>query len=185
FLVCAGAGAGRENAVRRLGRAGVSKDRYARFVDPSVKVPAHSRIGHGSIVLANVVMTTAVTVGDHVVVMPRVTLAYDNVIGDFAVLAAGAALGGQVKIGVGAYLGMNSSIRRGVAVGARSSVGMGAAVLEDVPAGQKWGGVPAVLLSDGPGRPAPHEPHPGHRAAHTPRSAFERLTVSVALPALQ
>ncbi|WP_196821840.1 NeuD/PglB/VioB family sugar acetyltransferase [Arthrobacter sp. CAN_A6] len=186
FLVCTGGSAGRENAVRRLTRAGITGDRYVSFIDPSVTVPAGSHIGDGSIVLANVVMTTAVTVGDHAVVMPRVALAYDNVIGDFAILAAGAALGGQVTVGSGAYLGMNSSIRRGVSVGSRSSIGLGAAVLEDVPAGEKWGGVPAAPLSVRPVRTAAGDSSPGHTAsARTPRSAFERLTLSASLLALQ
>ncbi|WP_216698795.1 acetyltransferase [Arthrobacter sp. H41] len=186
FLVCTGGSAGRENAVGRLSRAGITGSRYVSFIDPSVTVPAGSRIGDGSIVLANVVMTTAVNMGDHAVVMPRVALAYDNRIGDFAILAAGAALGGQVTVGSGAYLGMNSSIRRGVSIGARASVGLGAAVLEDVPAGEKWGGVPAAPLSVHPVRAAAGDSNPGHTVSpRTPRSAFERLTLSASLLALQ
>mgnify|MGYP000004542709 CR=1 FL=1 len=48
-----------------------------------------------------------------------------------------------------AYLGMNASVREGVRIGADATVGMGSVVLDDVPAGETWVGVPARPIRTG------------------------------------
>lgn len=145
-LVCAGRGSARAAIVARLDELGVSSQRYARIVHPGVEVPDGCDIGYGSIVLAGTVLTTAVVLGAHVVVMPHTTLTHDCVVQDFATLCAGVALGGAVVVGRGAYLGMRASVREHVRVGADAVLGMGAVLLHDQPDGQTWAGVPAGPL---------------------------------------
>ncbi|MFI2753374.1 NeuD/PglB/VioB family sugar acetyltransferase [Cellulomonas sp. P22] len=162
LLVCAGRGSAREALVKRLAGAGAGRERFATVVHPAVEVPDGSHVGPGSVVLAGVVLTTAVTLGEHVVVMPNVTLTHDDTVEDFATLCAGVSLGGSVTVGAGAYLGMNASVRERVHVGAGATLGMGAALVADLPDGETWAGVPASRLGDaGPGR---------HRAT-TPEAA--------------
>jgi sugar O-acyltransferase (sialic acid O-acetyltransferase NeuD family) len=146
FLVCVGAGSGRRRVVERLTQLGIGSERFATLVDETVALSDNSFIGDGSVILAGTVLTADVIVGRHVVVMPNCTLTHDDIVDDFATLAAGVAVGGVVRIGAEAYLGMNASIRQRVSVGAGATVGMGAVVLEDVPSGQVWAGVPAKEL---------------------------------------
>ncbi|MEW1823719.1 acetyltransferase [Arthrobacter sp. NPDC080031] len=148
FLVCVGSGTARQQIVQRLAHQGITRERFATVLDPGVRVPPGSTVGHGSILLSNVVLTADVTVGTHVVAMPQVTLTHDNVVEDFATLCGGVTLGGGVRIGRAAYLGMNSSVRQGLAIGAEAVIGMGATVLQDIPAGETWAGVPAKRLHD-------------------------------------
>lgn len=146
LLVCPGSGAVRSSIVERLGMVGVERDRYIIALHPSVDIPGSSRVGAGSVLLAGVVLTTAVTIGDHVVAMPHVTLTHDVVVDDYATLAAGVSLGGHVSIGRGAYVGMHAAVRERARIGPGATIGMGAVVLSDVPAGQTWAGVPARRL---------------------------------------
>jgi sugar O-acyltransferase (sialic acid O-acetyltransferase NeuD family) len=146
FLVCVGAGSGRRRVVERLSELGIGSERFATLVDETVALSNNSFIGDGSVILAGTVLTADVIVGRHVVVMPNCTLTHDDIVDDFATLAAGVAVGGVVRIGTEAYLGMNASIRQRTSVGAGATVGMGAVVLEDVPSGQVWAGVPAKEL---------------------------------------
>lgn len=88
--------------------------------------------------LAGVVLTTAVAIGEHVVIMPNVTLTHDCVLQDYATVCAGTALGGNVVIERAAYLGMNSSVRERVTVGAGATLGMGSVLLNNLPAGEMW-----------------------------------------------
>ena len=156
LLVCAGHGASRERIVARLDVLGVPPTRYATVVHPSVEVPDGCGVGVGSIVLAGVVLTTAVTLGEHVVVMPNVTMTHDCVLHEYVTVCAGVALGGHVVVRRGAYLGMNSAVRERAIVGAGATLGMGAVLLHDLPAGETWAGVPA--------RPVPLPPHEGREA---------------------
>ncbi len=143
LLVCLAAGKAREAMVDRLSALGVHDSQYATAIDPSVQYPEGCKVGRGSILLRHVTLTTAVTLGSHVVAMPSVTFAYDDDVADFATFAAGVSLGGGVRIGRAAYLGTNSSVRERTSVGAYATVGMGAAVLSNVPDGETWVGVPA------------------------------------------
>lgn len=143
LLICIGPGAGRRRVARQLARLGVRDGRYTSFVAPSARLGLTSTIGAGSIVLDGVVVTADAALGRHVVVMPNCTITHDDVLADFATLAAGAALAGGVHLGEAAYIGMNVSVRQGLRVGSDATIGMGAVVLEDVPAGQTWAGVPA------------------------------------------
>lgn len=145
-VVCAGRGAVRKTLVNRMSSLGVGPDRYARVVHPSVDVPHGCVVGRGSIVLAHVTLTAAVTIGSHVVVMPNTSITHDDHVSDFATLCAGVTLGGRVLVCDGAYVGMNASVREGLCLGAGSTLGMGSVLLEDLPAGETWAGVPSVPI---------------------------------------
>jgi sugar O-acyltransferase (sialic acid O-acetyltransferase NeuD family) len=146
LLVCAGRGVVRERIVTRLDSLGVTPERYATLVHPTVEIPAGCRVGAGSIILVGVALTTAVTIGNHVVIMPNAVLTHDCALDDYATLCAGTVLGGNVVVQRGAYLGMNSAVRERITVGAGATLGMGAALLLDLPAGETWIGVPARPL---------------------------------------
>ncbi|WP_134765936.1 acetyltransferase [Nocardioides sp. 1609] len=146
LVICIGSGTGRRRVADRLADLGVTDDRYATILHPSVDVPPGCTVGPGSILLAQVVLTADVLVRRHVVLMPHVTLTHDCRVGDLATLCAGVTLGGSVLVGDGAYLGMGATVRERLVVGAGATVGMGAVVLGDVPAGEVWAGVPARRL---------------------------------------
>ena len=130
----------------RLAGRGIGPDRFATVAHPSVTMGADCRVGPGSVLLANVALTTDATLGSHVVAMPHVTVTHDGVIEDFATLCAGVSLGGAVRVGRGAYLGMNASVRQRVSVGERCVVGMGAVVLTSIADGSIVVGNPAHEL---------------------------------------
>ena len=166
-LVCPGSGQVRRAMVHRLAGFGVTQERYARVIHPSVDVPRGCTVGRGSIVLAQVAMTAQVTLGEHVVVMPNCTLTHDDHVADYATLCAGVTLGGGVVVGEAAYLGMNASVRQRLVIGPRSTLGMGAALLHDLPALQTWVGVPARPVEPEPAvRGREYAVPPSSRARH-------------------
>jgi sugar O-acyltransferase (sialic acid O-acetyltransferase NeuD family) len=136
---------GRLTAVRRLD---LPDDRWATIVHPSAFVPRGSVLGPGTVLLAGAVVTTPLRIGAHVVAMPHVLITHDDEIADGVTFAGGASLGGFVSVGECAYLGQRCSVREKLSIGARAVVGMGAVVLQDVPAGEVWAGVPARRIQE-------------------------------------
>jgi sugar O-acyltransferase (sialic acid O-acetyltransferase NeuD family) len=146
LLLCPGSGTARLRLAERLRALGIGDDRYATVIHPSVSVPSSCSVSPGSVLLAGTALTADVTIGLHVVCMPQVVLTHDNVLHEGATLAAAAVLGGSVVVGRRAYLGMACSVREGVRIGEAATIGMGAVVLNNVPDGQTWVGVPAADL---------------------------------------
>jgi sugar O-acyltransferase (sialic acid O-acetyltransferase NeuD family) len=144
-----GKGQVRRRIAARLDALGLHPARYTSLVHPRVVLPGSCSLGSGCVVLDGVVLTADVEVGEHVVIMPHVTLTHGNVVEDFATLCAGVVLGGDVRVGEAAYLGMSSSVREGVTIGAGATLGMGSVLLHDLPAGETWAGVPARPLPIG------------------------------------
>ena len=93
--------------------------------------------------LAGVVITTPLRIGEHVVAMPHVLITHDDKISDGVTFAGRVSLGGAVSVGECAYFGQGSLVREMLIIGAGAVIGMGSVVLHDVPAGEVWAGVPA------------------------------------------
>lgn len=145
-VVCVGNPGDPGSRARLVTRLGLPVDRYATIMHPSAQVGAGCRVGPGSVLLAQVALTTDVSVGSHVAVMPQVVLTHDDSVEDFVTVASGVRLGGSVRVATGAYLGAGALVREGLTVGAGSLVGMGSVVLTDVPPGEVWVGAPARRL---------------------------------------
>jgi sugar O-acyltransferase (sialic acid O-acetyltransferase NeuD family) len=145
-LICTGRPGNTRSRVvidERLSAAGVP---CATLVHPSASLAPGTQLGAGTLVLAQVVTTTALTLGRHVVIMPHVVFTHDDVIGDYTTFGAGACLAGGVIVEPGAYIGSGALIREYVTIGAGALVGMGAVVTRDVPPGEVWAGNPARRL---------------------------------------
>lgn len=133
----------RKRVVRRLG---LPAERWATIVHPTAALGASTELGCGSVVLASVVTTAAVRIGQHVAVMPGTIFTHDDEVGDYTTFGAGVRLAGRVRVGEGAYVGSAALVRQDLEVGAWSLIGMGAVVTHAVPPGEVWAGVPARRL---------------------------------------
>ena len=136
----------RLSVVRRLN---LPEDRWATVVHPAACIAGGSILGPGTVFLAGVVVTAPLRIGAHVVVMPHVLITHDDDIADGVTLAGGVSLGGAVAVGECAYLGQRAVVREMLSIGAAAVVGMGSVVLQDVPAGEVWAGVPARRIRGG------------------------------------
>ncbi len=147
-VVCVGNPRNYFSRARIVERLNLPDTRYATILHPSADISADSRVGPGSVLLAQVVLTAGVTVGAHVAVMPHAVLTHDVTVDDFATIASGVRLGGGVSVLHRAYLGSGALIREQVKIGAWAQVGMGSVVLRDIPDAEVWVGNPARRLRD-------------------------------------
>jgi UDP-3-O-[3-hydroxymyristoyl] glucosamine N-acyltransferase len=101
--------------------AGAAIDRGANrdtIIGEGTKIDNLVQIGHN------------VVVGRHCILVAQSGVSGSTVIGDFAALGGQAGLTGHLKIGAGAQIAAQ------------------AGVMNDVPAGEKWGGAPAQPLRE-------------------------------------
>jgi sugar O-acyltransferase (sialic acid O-acetyltransferase NeuD family) len=145
-VICTGNPRDYASRARIVALLELDESRFATIAHPGVHLGAGTTVGHGSVLLANVVTTCDVQIGNHVSVMPQVTFTHDDVVEDFATLAAGVTLGGAVRVSEGAYLGARAVVREGVTVGAWSLLGMGSVLTRDLPARVVAYGSPAVIV---------------------------------------
>lgn len=129
---------------------GVPSERFATVVHPEAVIGIGCRFGFNSLIMANVVLTADVTVGNHVVILPNTVIAHDTLVGDYCLIGSGASISGGVTIGVNCYLGSGARIIQEVAIGERALIGLGAVVICDVAPGATVAGNPARIIREKP-----------------------------------
>jgi len=147
-VVCTGRPTNYWSRLQIVERLALPEERYATVIHPSCAISGDTVIGAGSVLLAGVVATANVSIGNHVVVMPQVVFTHDDVVARFSTFGSGVRLAGGVAVGTGAYVGAGAMVREGGSIGEWALVGVGAVVLGDVPPHQVWVGVPARYLRD-------------------------------------
>jgi sugar O-acyltransferase (sialic acid O-acetyltransferase NeuD family) len=144
-VICAGVGC------PRLKKRFLEKTISAGFtispaiLHPNIRVSKSNRIGEGSIICENAILTVNIDIGRHVIINRGVNVSHDVNIGDFVTVSPGVNLAGNVIIEESAYLGIGSSVREKIRIGEASVVGGGAFVKDDVPARTLAAGVPALV----------------------------------------
>lgn len=115
-----------EAVERRGGKFAAIVHRTA-FLGPNVKV------GEGSFVAHNVVLTADVAVGRHACVFHNTSIGHDTTLGDYSHVYAQCSIGGAVRIGEGAAVYPGARIVPRRTIGEDAVVGIGAVVVLNVP----------------------------------------------------
>jgi sugar O-acyltransferase (sialic acid O-acetyltransferase NeuD family) len=103
-------------------------------------------IGPGSIVGAGSVLTTGITIGDHVLINLNVTVGHDTVIGDCSSIMPGVSIAGEVTLGRAVMIGSGADVINQIRIGDQAVIGAGSVVNHDIPAGSTAAGVPARVI---------------------------------------
>ena len=103
-------------------------------------------IGPGSVVCDGAIIRNGVRIGDHCIVNSGSVIDHDCTVEDFCSIGPGAVLCGGVHLLNGVLVGAGACVKEGLAIEKGSLLGMGSVVLQNVPAGEVWAGVPARFL---------------------------------------
>lgn len=119
------------------------------LVHPQVDLSGDNTIGTGAVITAGVIVTTGITIGEHVHLNLGTTIGHDVVVGDYVTTAPGVHVSGHVRIEDGAYLGTGAVVINGsphdpLVIGAGAFVAAGACVTRHVEPTALVAGVPAV-----------------------------------------
>jgi sugar O-acyltransferase (sialic acid O-acetyltransferase NeuD family) len=122
----------------------ISNPKYITYMHKSVV--SYGVFGDGCIIAPNVVVSSNVNVGDHVLINYSATIGHDTAIGDFVTISPQAAINGRCKINNLAYIGSGAIIKENLTIGEKSIIGMGAVVTKNVPAKMVAVGNPARFV---------------------------------------
>lgn len=140
--VAIGSNAARRDEAQRLQAFGP----LATIVHPTAAVAPSARVAAGCLITAQCVVGPMAEIGTGAIVNHGAVVDHDCRIGPWAHIAPGARLGGAVTVAAAALVGAGSTVLRNLHVGAGATLGAGGVLLDDLPDGQSWGGVPARAL---------------------------------------
>ena len=120
---------------------------FTTIIHPRALFGLNNTWGAGCVFSPGVVITTNVTIGDHVIIQSYCGIGHDTVIGNYCHLTPHTHVSGRVRFGEGAQLGAAGGVLPGITIGEGAVTGVGSTVCENVPAHATVAGVPARELT--------------------------------------
>jgi sugar O-acyltransferase (sialic acid O-acetyltransferase NeuD family) len=124
-----------------------NQDQFITLIHPTAKIGRGVTIGKNCLIMAGVVLTSNVIIGDHVCILPNSVIHHDSQVQDYSLIGSSVVVAGGTLIGKNCYIGSGSTIINGIRIGDTSLVGIGSNVLKDVDSGSKMVGNPARNLN--------------------------------------
>ena len=143
FVVAIGDNETRMKAVNNLS---FPDTKFLTVIHPSAVIGKNVQIGHGSMILGDVVINNGSVIGKHCIINTSSSVDHHNKISDFVHIAPGTHTGGNVEIDEGTFLGIGNSVIPGIKIGKWSVIGAGTVVIEDVPDYATVVGVPGMVI---------------------------------------
>lgn len=141
FITALGDIAARRRCAKLIERRG---GKFIAVVHRTASLGPGVRVGEGSFIAHNVVLTADVAVGRHACVFHNTSIGHDTTLGDFSHVYAQCAIGGGVRIGEGAAVYPGGRIVPRRTIGEGAVVGIGSVVVLNVPAHTTVFGNPAA-----------------------------------------
>jgi len=116
---------------------------FLTFVHPSARIGRNVRLGIGTVVCPEVILTADITVGDFVVFNVRCSAGHDSRVGTWSTLSCYSEVTGYAQVGEGVFMGSHAAVLPRMQVGDDATLGAGAIVVGHVRPGQTVFGVPA------------------------------------------
>lgn len=139
FVVGIGNSDVREKIARQLNNV-----RWYTAIHPSAVVSAlETKIGVGSVIMANAVINPSAHIGEHSIINTAAVVEHDNHIGSFAHISVGAKLGGTVSVGNHTWVGIGAAISNNMSICDHCTIGAGAVVIRDIKESGTYVGIPA------------------------------------------
>ena len=128
-----------------MGKAAAAGFRFDTIIHPGVERSKWIEIGTGTVICAGNILTTNITIGEHVQINLDCTIEHDVIMGDYTTLASGVHVSGWVHFGKRVYVGtgaviINGTEKQPIVIGDDAVIGAGACVTRSIPPGETCGG---------------------------------------------
>ena len=106
---------------------------YINAIHPTASVSNFSKIGKGTVIMAQSVINPDVIIGDHCIVNSGAIIEHECKIGDYVHISPNATIAGNVKIGEGTQIGIGATVIPGKTIGKWCIIGASSVIIHDVP----------------------------------------------------
>lgn len=125
-----------------------SNNSFPILIHPNVRLSDSVRIGQGSIICSGCILTTDISVGDHVILNLDSTVGHDATIGDYSTILPSVNISGFVKINASVSVGTGTQVIQGLEIGEETIIGAGAVVTKNIPSKVVAVGMPARAIKE-------------------------------------
>ena len=137
-----------DNSVRNsiIESNNLTDDNFTSIIDANAIIPSDVSIGTGTVVMPGVVINPGSTIGKHSIVNTRAVVEHDNTLGDFVHISPNATLAGTVTVKDFVHVGSGATIIPNSTIHQHSVIAAGAVVTEDIEENSLAVGVPAKIV---------------------------------------
>ena len=114
---------------------------FVTVVHADAVIGSRVTLGPGTVVMAGVVVNCDTKIGSHCVLNTSSSVDHDCILGDFSFLSPGVNVAGGVQIGESCFLGIGAKVAPNLKVNDQAVIGAGAVVLKNVDQGQRVFGI--------------------------------------------
>ena len=122
--------------------------KFATLIHPTTTLNRTVEVGEGCIIYQNVMVTTNVIIGNHVIVSPKAGIGHDTVVKDYCNLLWNVNISGNVVLKEGVLVGSGATVIQGLEIGEGAILGAGAVVIRDIPMNKVAVGNPTRLIAN-------------------------------------
>lgn len=116
------------------------------LIHNSAIISKTSKIGDGSVIMANVIVNAEVRIGKHAILNSASIIEHDCVLEDFVHVSPGVTLSGNVHVGEGTHIGSGAIVIPNLKIGKWCTIGAGTVVINDIPDGATVVGNPGRVI---------------------------------------
>jgi len=146
YITAFGSNAVRLKVAHKIEALGILHLKPFTLRHPSAWTGADVKIGEGTLLAPNSLVTTRARIGQHCILNVKASVSHDCVIGDWCNINPGATICGDVHVGEGVSFGAGATVLEKRKIGAWTIIGAGAVVTQDLPEGVTAVGVPARII---------------------------------------
>lgn len=143
LIIAVGSPVDRKKIVDKLPK----NTKYFTYIDDrAIILDKNVIIGEGSIICANVIITTNVQIGKHCHINLSSTIGHDVVLKNFITISPSVNVSGNCEIGNFTYIGTNSSIREKITICDNVIVGLNSGVVKNITESGTYVGSPTKKI---------------------------------------